>query len=254
MQLKKFLEKRFLTLSRAHWTLKFAQAENRFCFQPNNVRPPQTILAPNDAENLLGDFQSLADQIGSADGLALAGAVNASLRLDHVTDLAGLKNFLESYRTQLLIPVELPLICRAYAHASKNEFSELLALDQQLARESRVDLFASASKRIGLIQIKRLRPLRDQRGLQRYLRAVDSGEAHAWHTLVYGITLASFSLPLRQGLLNYAEQVLKGFIHSPGRLPREECQNLLEQNVASIPPLLDGLLTNCQFVPRIQIA
>lgn len=222
-----------------------------------NVRPPQTILAPQQPENLLGDFHSLADQIGSAEGLALAGAVNASLRLENVTSLAGLGKFLESYRTQLLVPMELPLICRAYAHASKNEFSELLALDQQLASESRLESFASASKRIGQIQLKRLRPLRDQRGLQRYICAVDSGEAHAWHTLVYGMTLASFSLPLRQGLMNYAQQVLNGFVRSSGNFSRfspDDCQNLLAQNIATIPPLIDSLLADCQFAPRIQTA
>lgn len=219
------------------------------------MRPLQTILAPNP-EKLFEDFHPLMDQIGSTEGLNTAGAVNASLRLDSIKTLDDLRKFLENYRTQLLVPLELPLICRAYAHASKNEFSELLEMDQQLTIESRLDLFASASKRIGQIQMKRLRPLRDQRGLQRYLRAVDSGEAHAWHTLVYGITLASFSLPLRQGLLNYSEQVLNGFVRSCGnhsRFPQEDCQKLLEQNVSEIPPLIDGLLTNCQFVPQIQI-
>lgn len=214
------------------------------------MRPPQTILASNDAENLFGDFDSLAEQIGSADGLTLAGSVNASLRLDHVTNLADLKKFLEVYRTQLLIPVELPLICRAYAHASKNEFSELLALDQQLINETRLNVFASASKRIGRIQIKRLRPLRDQRGLQRYIRVVDSGEAHAWHTLVYGITLASFSLPLRQGLVNYAEKVLDAFvIPASERLgfSEDDIQALLEQIRSNIPNAMEQAMSTTSF-------
>lgn len=209
------------------------------------MRPPQTIAAPNLAENLFGDFHPLMEQLGSPDGLALAGAVNASLRLDHIPDLAGLKRFLENYRAQILDPVELPLICRAYAHASKNEFSELIALDQKLATEPRLQLFASSSKLIGCGQLKRLRPLRDQRGLQRYIRAVDAGEAHAWHTLVYGVTLASFSFPLRQGLLNYAEQVLNGFV-TGSRPHRELCEveqgKLLQEICATVPRAIEAAL------------
>lgn len=210
-----------------------------------DMRPPQTIAAPNLAENLLGDFHPLMEQLGSTGGLALAGAVNASLRLDHIKNLAGLKYFLNSYRVQILDPVELPLICRAYAHTSKNEFSELLSLDKKLAGESRLELFASASKRIGRVQLKRLRPLRDQRGLQRYIRAVDAGEAHAWHTLVYGVTLANFSFPLRQGLLNYAEQVLNGFVAAAGQqfaLCEVESGKLLQEICATIPNSIEAAL------------
>ncbi|MEO6034653.1 MAG: urease accessory UreF family protein [Verrucomicrobiota bacterium] len=202
------------------------------------MRPPQTIAAPIPVEDLLGDFHPLLEQLGSPGGLELAGAVNASLRLDHVVNLAGLKQFLQNYRAQILDPVELPLICRAYVHASKNEFSELISLDQSFAGETRVEPFASASKRIGRAQLKRLRPLRDQRGLQRYIRAVDAGHAHAWHTLVYGVTLASFSFPLRQGLLNYAEQVLNGFVIAAGQnlgLSEIDGTNLLQEICASVP-------------------
>lgn len=206
-----------------------------------------------EAENLLGDFHPLLDQLGCADGLKLSGSVNASLQLDGVNDLASLKKFLETYRTKLLAPIELPLICEAHAHASRNEFSELISLDQQIARDSRLEIFAAASKHIGEIQLKRLRPLRDQRGLQRYIRAVDAGEAHAWHTLVYGITLASFSLPLRQGLQNYAQQTLRGFVRAAAnahQLAEPDCENLLMEIGATIPEMIDGLLAD-SFSPAI---
>jgi urease accessory protein UreF len=209
------------------------------------MKPPQTKVAPIEVENLLGDFHPLIDQIGSTDGLKLTGEVNASLGLDHVKDLTGLKKFLENYRTQLLAPVELPLICQAYAHASRNEFDELISLDHEIARDARLKFFASASKRIGQIQLQRLRPLRDQRGLQRYIRVVDAGEAHAWHTLVYGITLASFSFPLRQGLQNYAQQTLRGFVRSSGcaaQFDQSDCEELLEKITATIPEIIESVL------------
>ncbi len=214
------------------------------------MKPPQTILAPNLEENFFGDSHPLMEQIGASDALMLAGDVNASLRLDRVTTLAGLKSFLESYRADILVPLELPLICRSYAHASKNEFLELTALDQQLVSEPRLEFFASASKRIGRIQLKRLRPLRDQRGLQRYLRSVDSGEAHAWHTLVYGITLASFSLPLRQGLLNYSEKVLDGFVIPASErlaLTEIQTQELLGKTRSGIPHAMELAMGTISF-------
>ena len=211
------------------------------------MKPTQTKIAAIEVENLLGDLHPLVEQIGSADGLKLAGAVTASLHLNGLKDFSALKNFLAHYRTQLLAPIELPLICQAHQRASRNEFCELISLDQQIACDARLDFFASASKRVGQIQLERLRPLRDQRGLQRYLRAVDSGEAHGWHTLVYGITLASFSFPLRQGLQNYARQTLQGFVRSSGsarRFSPQKCEMLLEEMVATIPAIIDGLFAN----------
>lgn len=206
----------------------------------------QKNVASMAAENLLGDFQPLIDQLGSADGLRSSGAVTSSLRLDRVKSLSGLKTFLENYLARVLAPVELPLIRQAFSHASRNEFCELISLDQQIASDSRLEIFACASKRIGQLQLQRLRPLRDQRGLQRYIRAVDAGEAHAWHTVVYGITLASFSLPLRQGLQHYAQQTLRGFACGSGNAERfgeKECETLLAEIAESIPSIIDGLVS-----------
>ncbi len=36
------------------------------------------------------------------------------------------------------------------------------------------------------------------------------GQAHGWHTLVYGIMLAVYSWPLRQGLMHYARETMGG--------------------------------------------
>jgi urease accessory protein UreF len=208
------------------------------------MMPPETNLALSQAKNLFGDIHSLLEQIGSPDGLERTVAPVA-LRLDGVKGLAGLKKFLENYRKQILIPIELPLVCDGYIHASRNEFSELIERDHQAAKETQPSPFALASKRIGQMQLKLLQPLRDQRGLQRYIRAVESGEAHGWHTLVYGITLASFSFPLRQGLLNYAEQTLRGFVRSCSgfrRFSQKDCEALLEKIIAPVPSAIDELL------------
>jgi urease accessory protein UreF len=102
----------------------------------------------------------------------------------------------------------MPAIARARFHAGLGHARELIALDRELDAKPVLPAFASASRRIGRAQLERLHPLRDERTVQRYLAAVEAGRAAGWHTLVYGITLAVYSVPLRQGLLAYARAAL----------------------------------------------
>src|ERR1043166_1699899 len=179
------------------------------------LKQPQ--LALGDAAEWLGDWHPLAEQLGSADGLMSLCGVSALLRLRPVRNAASLRTFLQDYQRRILFPLEMPAIESAHGHASRNETRELVALDHRLGREQALQHFAEASRRVGQYQLQKLRPLRDQRLVQRYLLAVDSGQAQGWHTLVYGVTLAIYSLPLRQGLLGYAHQAMRGFIYSAAR-------------------------------------
>ena len=118
-------------------------------------------------------------------------------------------------------------------------------MDQQLSREPRLRDFASASRRVGHAQLQRLRPLRDERIVQRYLHALDTGEAHGWHTLVYGLTLVVYSLPLRQGLLGYAHQTTRGFIHSAARslnVTEVKCRELFDELCEPLPAAVELLI------------
>ncbi len=198
------------------------------------------------AEELLGDVAPLAEQIGSAEGLvALSDAV--SQQFHRVTDLPSLRLFLGDYQSRILIPLELPAIWRAYRHASRYEIRELIELDRQLVREPLLQSFATASQRVGKTQLKRLRPLRDQRLVRRYLCAVQAGEAHAWHTVVYGLILSLYSLPPRQGLLSYAQQTTRGFIRSASghlQLSGAQCEELLNEAEACFPEAVNKLLSS----------
>ena len=121
----------------------------------------------------------------------------------------------------------------------------MIGLDRRLANEPLLQSFATASQRVGKTQLKRLRQLRDQRLVQRYLRAVQAGEAHAWHTVVYGLVLSVYSLPLRQGLLSYAQQTTRGFVRSAAnrlRLAESECQILVSEVCAGFPAAVNRLL------------
>src|SRR6266498_2187545 len=195
-------------------------------------------------EDFLGDVGPLAEQVGSAEGLvAVSGAV--SKQFHRVTDLASLRSFLSDYPSKILIPLELAAICRAHGHASRNEIRELIELDRDLAREPMLQSFATASQRVGKTQLKRLRPLRDQRLVQRYLRAVQAGEAHAWHTVVYGLILSLYSLPLRPCLLSYARQTTRGFVRSASgrlRLGESECQDLVSEVCSRLPEAVNTVL------------
>src|ERR1051325_4568763 len=173
-----------------------------------------TKVAPSSPAELLGDPHPLLEQLGSPDDLAMTGSVARAVQFQQVIDAPSLRRFLDSYRTQVLIPVELPAIAAAYHHASRGEANELVTLDAQMGRDGMVQQFAMASCRVGQRQLGKLRPMRDQRVVQRYLAAIENGQARGWHTLVYGVSLAMFSLPLRQGLQNYATHTFAGFVQS----------------------------------------
>lgn len=202
-------------------------------------------LEPANTADLAGDLAPFVEQLGSPDGTASLATVAAVLNSPCITDDASLGNFLESYRRQLLIPVELPAIFKAWQHACRFEVRELIALDQQLAREPILKPFALASLHAGRNQLRRLRPLRDQKLVQRYLKAIDAGEASGWHTIVYGVTLAIYSLPPRQGLFAYARQTLAGFAHSAARgvkLSEAELASTAEGACAKLPQAINALM------------
>jgi urease accessory protein UreF len=205
----------------------------------------QRQLALDDPAEWLGDWHPLTEQLGSAEGLVTLGSASALLRLPPVRDLSSLRRFLRNYQRHILVPLELPAIEEAYGHALRQELIELIEQDQQLLREPRVRHFAEPSRRVGQYQLQKLRPLRDLRLVRRYLQAVESGCAHGWHTLVYGVTLAIYSLPLRQGLLGYGHQTTRSFIYSGARLLRlseRECRDLFDETCGGLPDAVESLI------------
>ena len=173
----------------------------------------QEYTVPRNASEMLGDLTALAEQLGGPDGLGQLTVTAASLGSARVDTVAALERFLGAYSSGVLIPFELPVVAQAYAHADRGQVRELIALDQQLSQIPALHGLANASGHMGRMQLRRLRPLRGARIVPRYLKAVESGEAQAWHTLVFGLVLALYSLPLRQGLVHFAHQTLGGFVN-----------------------------------------
>jgi urease accessory protein UreF len=190
-------------------------------------------------QNLLGDLTGLLEQVGRpSDFVALAPALNPKLIRDAVT----LQKFLEAYIERLLVPIELPAIARAWTHASRGETRELIALDRELASEPLLTFFAAPSKEMGQFQLAALRPMRDQRVVQRYWTAVEAGEAQGWHTLVYGLTLFIYSVPLRQGLIHYAEQTIFSLADIACRragIPQTECHEIAAKVLSELPAAIE---------------
>ena len=209
------------------------------------------VVAQSEAE-LLGEVHALAAQLGRADDLAsLAPPPLSVARIDTVP---ALEEFLQRYQTEVLFPHELPAILHAFEHANRFEVRELIALDQRLVREIVSPELARASERAGRSQLKRLRPLHDVRLVQRYHAAVTEGVAHGWHTLVFGVALQVYSLPVRQGLAAYARQTLAGFISAAGdrlRLEEADVAGLLSERESSVPAAIKRIVATSQLsAPR----
>ena len=213
----------------------------------------RTQVALRDATEWLGDWHPLAEQLGSADRVLGETPVAAVLGVRPVSDLGSLRSFLEEYHAQILFRVELPAVRDAYTFAGFNGLRELVALDQRLGEEQRLRGFAEASRRVGQNQLRKLRPLRDERLVQRYLGAVETGQAGGWHTLVYGVTLAVYSLPLRQGLLGYAHQTTRGFIYAAARplqLSERMCRAVFDGCSPGLSAAVADLVGQVALVPQ----
>jgi len=161
-----------------------------------------------------------------------------------VRDEGELRTFLEAYQSRFLIPLEIPAITRARYHAACGHARELIALDAELSVKPAWPAFASASQRIGRTQLKGLRPLRDERTVQRYLAAVEAGKAVGWHTVVYGLTLAVYSWPLRHGLVTYGRETLLALAAAarPVNLPESVCVDILNPLLLQLPEAIENAL------------
>ncbi|HTH46094.1 MAG TPA: urease accessory UreF family protein [Candidatus Limnocylindria bacterium] len=190
---------------------------------------------------VLGDVRSLAEQVGRSDGQALVPAAGI---WEACRSVPALRTALAAHGRDVLAAQEWPMIVRAHELARAGQARELVALDREWTATAADRQFSEASFRVGQRQLNRLRPLRDQRVVQKYLAAVEAGEARGWHPLVYGIVLAVFNLPLRQGLMNFAAQTLGGFADAAieaHRLPEGECVRLLDELCATLPASLPPL-------------
>ena len=163
--------------------------------------------------------------------------------LHSVTDLGLL---LERYRTTMLEPIELPAIARANREATQGRAMELIELDQQFAgQHPEWLLLTPASTRVGKDYLTRLRPLQDERTVQRLFDAVRYGRTPGHHLTVFGLTMAIFSIAQRQGLAEYAQYALEAVVATAAgklKLTQLDRDTLLARSQACLPKAIERMV------------
>ncbi|MCW5558010.1 MAG: hypothetical protein KIT22_09305 [Verrucomicrobiae bacterium] len=164
--------------------------------------------------------------------------------LAHAASVAALREAVDRHAERVICAREWPVVLQAWQLAREGRVRELLELDAAWGRDMAHAEFAGASFQVGRRQLGKLRGLRHERVIQRYLDAIEAGEARGWHPVVYGVVLAVYHLPLRQGLMHFATRTLAGLVslaERRHRLPAAECQALLDAICSQLPGRLPEL-------------
>ena len=167
------------------------------------------------------------------------------LDIEGVTDLRGLRLFLERYEREVLRPIELPTVQSAYWFANRGQFRELLELDAELSANDSLIPFARASLSVGREQLRLLKPMYDQRMVQRFRKCVVAGEARGWNPIVFGMFLSIHSIPVREGLLQFGRQIWSGIVNGVQEscdLSDEECNALLGETIDRLPDWIEEVI------------
>lgn len=205
------------------------------------------------AAALSGEIHALVAQLAVPDTQAPA---EWPPSLAAASSMEGLRRFVAHHATETLSAREWPVILQAWQLAREGHSRELVALDAEWGRLVGQADFAGASFRVGRRQLSKLRGLRHERVIQKYLAAIDAGTARGWHPIVYGVVLAVYNLPLRQGLMNFGVQTLASLVtaaEKAHRLPARDCQDLLDTTCALLParlPALDPIAIAIASAPR----
>ena len=156
------------------------------------------------------------------------------------TSREALEHRLLTYARETLAREEWPAVLRAWQLAKVGHMRDLVAFDRDWAATARRLGFAEASRAAGRRQLNRLQGLRHERRISRYRAAIEDGRADGWHPLVFGVFLAVYHLPIRQGLIQYGMQSL-GLLADAAdgtRCIHENPRAVALDRAASILPLL----------------
>lgn len=195
----------------------------------HNIQPTRVAVT-----RFGGDLSGLLRQLGAGWSLVAFEAGAEAGLLEPPSNRQELADRVAAYQEGVLLRHELPAIHRAFYHASRRETRELVELDQSVGLHLPPTI-TPVSRRVGRAQLARMRPLTDDRVVQRYLHAVSDGQAEAWHPVVLGLTLAVYSIPVLQGMIAFERQSLAGFLEAAARplgLPQQDWEAIHD----SLPP------------------
>lgn len=203
---------------------------------------------PQPERNALSDaadLRALEEQLGSPDEATAIGSEAFAASLTHIRTPDQLREFLAHFQAKTIAQDELPTILRAYNHARQNQAREIIALDRSLQGTFGNDALASASERVGRNQLRKMRGLKTERVVTKYWDAVYRKEATGWHTVVFGVVLAVYSISLRQGLNHYGQQTIRGFLEAGAaslRLRALEVSAMETSLLADMPAIVERAL------------
>lgn len=191
------------------------------------------------------DLRALEEQLGSPEQATAIDSKAFAASLINIRTPDQFREFLAHLQTKTISEQEIPAILRAYNHARRNEAREIIELDRSLSNSFANEALANASERVGRNQLRKMRGLKTERVVTRYWDAVYAKEATGWHTVVFGIVLAVYSIPLRQGLNHYGQQTIRGFLEAGAatlRLRASEVNELESALLASMPSIVERAL------------
>jgi urease accessory protein UreF len=185
-------------------------------------------------------------QLDALEGLMCADLMAAALGTATLSSTTDLSVLLEQYRTTILEPIEMPVIAQAQRLASRGRTNELIALDQEfLGNHPEWLQLSPTSKRFGLDFLSRLHPLQDERVVQRMLKAAQNGKIPGHHLIVFGLTMAVFSIAPRQGLADYAQSALNALIATKAgklKLTQDDRNTLFARSQSRLPEAIDRMV------------
>jgi urease accessory protein UreF len=212
---------------------------------------PDLNIARAEATLWLGDWHPLVRQIAPGEGIVASNFPSTPAQADPSQCLAALGRFLAEYKESVLLTFELPVVKQACEHTLRNEMKELVALDRSMDTAPWLEPYKQDSRTSGRLHLERLKPLRDQRGIRRYIAAVDEGEANGWHFLVAGAALGLYALPLRQGLMDYALHTfwnVVGQASAAGSIEPVDATDIVNHLASDLPEQIQRL------VPSLKLA
>ena len=219
---------------------------------PDTVGPPMPDPITSSPE--------LPERSDSADGSWIEpretsgedGVCLVPMATGRATTREALEQRLLAYARETLAREEWPAVLHAWQFARRGHMRDLVAFDRDWAATARRLGFAEASRAAGRRQLNKLQGLRHERRISRYRVAIDEGRADGWHPLVFGVFLAVYHLPIRQGLIQYGMRslgLLAAAVDGTRCLHEDPRKAALDQ-VASILPLLLPVLDGPGFSSR----
>lgn len=217
-----------------------------FTNPPQIPKIPPVLTAPENGELPHSRQHPYEAQLDALESILCSTTLTQALGAAPLHSATELGLLLERYRTNVLEPIELPAIARAHREAAQGRALELIELDQQFAgQHPEWLLLTPASTRIGQDYLNRLRPLKDERTVQRLIEAVRFGRTPGHHLTVFGLTMAVFSIAQRQGLAEYAQYALEAVVATAAgklKLTQADRDALLTRSQACLPKAIERMV------------